>query len=142
MLTSAMDASPLADQRSATLAHRCRRRGVHPIGSGMGPRIGMEKLEVVEYLLGSCPLRLGGEEPESLMSKDQHVTPNPKGGWSVRASGATNASKIFERQAEAVAHARDVARREKSELFVHGRDGSIRERNSYGRDPMPPRDKR
>jgi hypothetical protein len=28
-----------------------------------------------------------------------------------------------------------VARRTEAELLVHGRDGKIRERSSYGRDP-------
>ena len=76
------------------------------------------------------------------MKKDQHVTPNAKGGWGVRTTGASKASRVFPKQDDAVRHAREVAKREKSELFVHGRDGSIRERNSYGNDPMPPRDKR
>ena len=76
------------------------------------------------------------------MRKDQHVAPNPKGGWSVRASGAAKASRVFRTQDAAVKHARDLAKREHSELFVHGRDGAIRERNSYGNDPCPPKDER
>ena len=33
----------------------------------------------------------------------------------------------------------EAAKKSKSELFVHGRDGRIRERNSYGNDPYPPK---
>ena len=76
------------------------------------------------------------------MKKNQHVVPNQKGGWSVRASGATRASRSFETQADAVAHARDVAKREHVELYVHRRDGTIRDRNSYGSDPFPPKDRK
>lgn len=68
----------------------------------------------------------------------QHVVPNGSK-WSVRRAGASKASGTFETQAEAVAKARDVAQKQKTELFIHGRDGRIRERNSYGDDPHPPK---
>jgi len=35
--------------------------------------------------------------------------------------------------------AREIAQRQGTELFVHGRDGRIRERDSHGHDPHPPR---
>ena len=35
--------------------------------------------------------------------------------------------------------ARQLARVNKSELIVQGRDGRIRERDSHGSDPFPPR---
>jgi hypothetical protein len=38
-------------------------------------------------------------------------------------------------QADARDAGRELARRTKAELLVHGRNGKIRERNSYGRDP-------
>jgi hypothetical protein len=74
--------------------------------------------------------------------KDQHVAPNPRGGWSVRQSGAARATRVFDRQEDAVKYARDIAKKESSELYVHRRDGTIREKDSYGRDPFPPGDKR
>lgn len=76
------------------------------------------------------------------MMKSQHVVHNPDGGWKVKSGGATRASKIFEKQSDAIEHARTIARNSQAELFVHGRDGTIRERNSYGKDPCPPKDKR
>lgn len=42
-------------------------------------------------------------------------------------------------QAEAIQRAREIARNQESELFIHGRNGKIRERDSYGNDPFPPR---
>jgi hypothetical protein len=45
---------------------------------------------------------------------------------------------VFERQADAISHAREIARSTGSELVIHGRDGRIREKNTYGRDPFPP----
>ncbi len=71
----------------------------------------------------------------------KHGVPNPSGGWAVKNSGVTRASRIFGTQAEAVRFGRDAARRGHAELYVHGRDGTIKERNSYGPDPFPMRDK-
>ena len=73
-----------------------------------------------------------------MSSKSQHVT--PKGGkWAVRSSGSSRASRVVSTQAEAVEIARERAKREGSELYIHGRDGRIRERSSYGKDSHPPR---
>jgi len=70
---------------------------------------------------------------------DQHVVPR-NGSWAVRRTGAERATKLFETQKEAIDHARTIARKENTELFVHRKDGTIRERNSYGNDPFPPKD--
>jgi len=40
---------------------------------------------------------------------------------------------------EAIAAARQIAVKQRSELLIHGRDGRIREKNTYGRDPHPPK---
>ena len=66
----------------------------------------------------------------------------PSGGWSVRQSGAARASRTFDTEAEAVKYGRDVAKREHTEFYIHRNDGTIREKNTYGSDPFPPRDKR
>jgi uncharacterized protein YdaT len=73
------------------------------------------------------------------MSKPgQHVVPNGDK-WSVRRAGASKASATFETQGEAIERAREIARNQETELFIHGRDGRIRERDSYGNDTHPPR---
>jgi hypothetical protein len=74
-------------------------------------------------------------------AKPYHVVPNPEGGWSVRREGAERSIGVFGRQADAIARARDLVRNAGSELVVHGRDGRIRESETYGRDPFPPRDR-
>lgn len=73
-----------------------------------------------------------------MSKKGQHVVPNGDG-WSVRKAGASRASGTFKTQGEAIEKARDIAQTQRTELYIHGRDGRIRERNSYGRDPMPPK---
>ena len=72
-----------------------------------------------------------------LMVKNQHVVPCKTGGWNVK--GAGNSKKHTNTQAEAYAYARTISIKQKSELIVHGKNGQIRERNSYGNDPYPPK---
>jgi hypothetical protein len=38
--------------------------------------------------------------------------------------------------------ARPAAKRERVELVIHGRNGKIRDSDSYGHDPNPPKDRR
>lgn len=40
---------------------------------------------------------------------------------------------------EARIYAVKVAKNDKTELVIHGRDGRIQDRRSYGNDPFPPR---
>lgn len=73
------------------------------------------------------------------MAVGKHVVPRPNGEWAVRNSGAARATKVFDTQAEAIKFGRDAARREGAELYIHREDGTIRTRDSYGRDPHPPK---
>jgi hypothetical protein len=77
-----------------------------------------------------------------MSAKSKHVVTNPSGGWSVRNSGAARASRVFKTEGDAVKYAREVARHEGAELYVHRRDGTVRERESYGAERLPPRDRR
>ncbi|MCU0882760.1 MAG: DUF2188 domain-containing protein [Hyphomonadaceae bacterium] len=73
------------------------------------------------------------------MSKGaQHVIPSLSG-WKVKRSGASKASSIHQTQADAIAAGRRIAQKQKTELYIHDRDGLIRGRNSYGNDPSPPK---
>lgn len=75
-----------------------------------------------------------------MAGKGQHVVPNGER-WSVRRTGAVRASGTYATQKEAIEQAERIARNQGTELYVHGRDGRIRERSSYGRDPLPPKGK-
>ena len=76
------------------------------------------------------------------MKNDQHVVPNPKGGWSVLRSGAARATRVFDNKEDAVGFARRLAKKDSAEFYVHRRDGTIQERDSYGQNPFPPNDRR
>jgi Uncharacterized protein conserved in bacteria (DUF2188) len=73
-----------------------------------------------------------------MSTKGQHVVPNGNG-WSVRKAGSSKVSGTYSTQREAETIARDRAKRQGTELYIHGRDGRIRERDSYGKDPLPPK---
>ena len=72
------------------------------------------------------------------MNKNQHVVPIGKQ-WGVKSEGSDKYTRITQNQKDASIIARKIARNEQSELVIHGRDGRIRERNSYGNDPFPPK---
>ena len=69
-----------------------------------------------------------------MAKKNQHVVPLGNG-WAVKSAGADRATVITTKQSDAITAARNIARNNHTELIVHGRDGKIRERNSYGNDP-------
>lgn len=71
--------------------------------------------------------------------KDQHVVPH-KDGWAVKGSGNSKATSIQPTQQKAVKDAVKIAKHQKSEVVIHGKDGKIRDKDSYGNDPCPPKD--
>ncbi len=70
--------------------------------------------------------------------RNQHVVPHANG-WAVKGAGSERATKVVETQREAIGIARDVAKNQGTEMLIHGENGRIRERNSYGNDPFPPK---
>ena len=70
--------------------------------------------------------------------RNQHVVPHPDG-WSVKPEGGQRPSSVHGTQRQAIDRAREIAQNQGTELFIHGRDGRIRERDSHGPDPFPPR---
>ena len=72
--------------------------------------------------------------------KDVHTVPKQGGGW-VNKVGGEVVSK-HRTQENASERGRSIAKQNKSEHLIHGRDGKIRDKNSYGDDPNPPKNKR
>jgi Uncharacterized protein conserved in bacteria (DUF2188) len=61
------------------------------------------------------------------------------GGWAVKPERGQRASSIHSTQRKAIDRGREVSRNQHSELFVRGRNGRIRERDSHGHDPNLPK---
>lgn len=70
--------------------------------------------------------------------KDQHVVPHDRG-WAVKGQGNSRGSSVHHTQAQAIEAARQTAINQKSEVLIHGRNGQIRARDSFGPDPYPPK---
>ncbi|HUW94771.1 MAG TPA: DUF2188 domain-containing protein [Anaerolineae bacterium] len=60
--------------------------------------------------------------------------------WAVTRERSDRASRVFPRKQDAEDFARSMARRDRVELIVQKKGGKIHKRESYGRDPFPPRD--
>ena len=73
-----------------------------------------------------------------MMNKNQHVVPNGNN-WAVKGEGNSKNTRITQNQQEAIDIARTIARKEQSELIIHGKDGQIRQKDSYGNDQFPPK---
>lgn len=77
-----------------------------------------------------------------MAGKNQHVVPAPGGKWGVRGEGNDKLTSITDTQGEAIEIGREIARNQQSELVIHRPDGTIRDKDSYGHDPHPPKDKK
>ncbi|MFW6351553.1 MAG: DUF2188 domain-containing protein [Bacteroidota bacterium] len=71
--------------------------------------------------------------------KSHHVVPNSKGGWDVKKSGSSRASKHTDTKKDAVDAARKMSKNQKTELFIHKKNGKFQNRDSHGNDPYPPK---
>lgn len=70
---------------------------------------------------------------------NQHVVTHD-GEWAVRGEGNRRVTSVYDTQAEAIDAARNIAINQRSEVVIHRPDGTIRDKDSYGNDPYPPRD--
>lgn len=71
--------------------------------------------------------------------RDIHVVKHGDG-WATRKEGASRVGVVTDTQRQAIEHAKVQAKRERSEVVIHGKDNKIRDSDSYGKDPNPPKD--
>lgn len=74
-----------------------------------------------------------------MAKKNQHVVPHGDE-WAVRGEGNKKVTRITRTQKEAIEIACQIARNQRSEVVIHRPDGRIRDKDSYGNDPCPPKD--
>lgn len=70
--------------------------------------------------------------------KNVHTVPTADG-WANKREGGSRASNTHTTKAEAQAAGRAAAQKDGVEHLVHRKDGTIGERNTYGKDPHPPK---
>lgn len=74
-----------------------------------------------------------------MAKKSNHVVPSPSG-WAVKKSGSVRASKTFDTKEGAVSYGRELSKNERTELYIHKKNGMIQNKNSFGNDTNPPKD--
>lgn len=76
-----------------------------------------------------------------MAKRNQHVLPLGNG-WAVKGEGSKKFTVITETQRDAITVARGIARTNKSELVIYGKDGKIIDKDSYGNGLNLPKDKK
>jgi uncharacterized protein YdaT len=77
-----------------------------------------------------------------MAKKDQHVLPTKDNKWGVKGEGNQRLTKKTDTHQEAIIAAREIAKNQGGEVVIHRKDGTIRDKDSYGNDPFPPEDKK
>lgn len=72
--------------------------------------------------------------------KTTHVVPNKKkGGWDIKKGGKKTPESHHRKKTTAVDKARKISKKQKGELVIHRKDGTIQRKDSHGGDPHPPK---
>lgn len=73
-----------------------------------------------------------------MAGKNIHVVKN-NDVWKVKQENGQRSSGNFTTQKQAIARAREIAQHNDQEVAIHGVNGKIRAKHSYGNDDFPPR---
>jgi len=74
-----------------------------------------------------------------MSGKNQHVVPYGSD-WGIKGEGNSKFTSVFENKQDALRAGREISSNQHSELVIHGRDGRIQDKDSFGHDPNPPKD--
>lgn len=83
----------------------------------------------------------GGGKGGGAGGRSVHTVPNPNGAGWVNKLGGDVVSR-HRTQGNAAERGREIAQDRRGEHVIHRPNGVIRDKNSYGNDPNPPRDQR
>ena len=67
--------------------------------------------------------------------REVHVSKNTEGGGWKKTVGGQQVGGVHRTQQAAIDAAEKLARQNRSDLVVHGRDGKIRSKDSFGNEP-------
>lgn len=76
-----------------------------------------------------------------MVKQNQHVVPH-QGDWAVRGEGNSRVTSIHQIKTNAISNAIKIAKNNQGDVIIHRKDGVIQDRDSYGHDPYPPRDRK
>ena len=75
------------------------------------------------------------------MGKNQHVVPYQKDGL-CEEKKMKKSLLLTTHKHKLIQRAKEIAVNQHSEVVIHRSDGTIRDKDSYGNDPCPPKDKK
>lgn len=75
----------------------------------------------------------------STKNKSTHVVPSKEGGWDIKQSNSQRSSGHHDKKSDAVDRARKISQNQRTELYVHNKNGKIGRKDSHGNDPHPPK---
>jgi hypothetical protein len=70
--------------------------------------------------------------------KNQHIVKH-EDGWAVKGAGNQKATVVTDTKQQAIDAGKSIAKNQQSELVIHGKNGQIQEKNTYGPDSYPPK---
>ncbi|MCF7864945.1 MAG: DUF2188 domain-containing protein [Candidatus Pacebacteria bacterium] len=76
-----------------------------------------------------------------MAKKNIHTVPQGDR-WAVKEEGKSNPISTHSKKVLAERRAITEAKQREVEHVIHGRNGRIQDKDSYGKDPNPPRDKK
>lgn len=74
-----------------------------------------------------------------MTKKNVWVTGNRSEGFNVKSEGASKAASHHDTQAQAINAAKQIAENRGAEVIVQNVHGQIRQKDSFGNDPNPPK---
>lgn len=74
-----------------------------------------------------------------MAKRNIHVVPSGNK-WNVQRAGQAKPLSSHRTQTTASEAGKQVAKKDQVELVIHRPDGTIRDKDSYGKDPSPPKD--
>ncbi len=78
-----------------------------------------------------------------MSKKNIHTVYNKiKGTWETKREGQTNPLFSFDTKEKAMKKSIEIAKLDRVEHVIHKMDGTISDKDSYGNDPNPPKDKK
>ena len=74
--------------------------------------------------------------------RKRNIWVSPHGdGYAVKREGNSQPSRVTTTQRDAIKIGKGYAKKDNSELIIQRKNGTIRSKDSYGKDPCPPKDK-
>jgi uncharacterized protein YdaT len=137
-LPPAQPGTPIPPAPNRVVADRTARKATAPAKAGVptkasaprtstAPRKTSTSQQTTATRKARTPRKVTATPAATSNREDRHVTPNPGGGWDVKAPEAERASDHKATQAEAISRAEEITRNTGGQTVIHKTDGTTRE---------------